>query len=276
MNSENMAAFIRERRKSKNMTQRELAERLNITDKAVSKWERGLSYPDISILSSLADILGVSVSELLNGERSAESSPELEIVETTLRYANKVTSNKRKSVDLIAKMTITVICLISILVCMICDVAVSGHLAWSPYPVASMIFVWLIITPLFHFKRNKVRKALFSLSIFIIPFLFALNQIMGGTKLLLPLGIPLSLIVVCYIWVIYLLFTTEKMTRWTLASISIVTGIPLGITIDSVISKFVNQPIMDVWDLLSYGTLVIAAMITFFIGRKGKQLEPRT
>ncbi|WP_049660428.1 helix-turn-helix domain-containing protein [Bacillus sp. FJAT-27231] len=276
MNSESMAAFIRELRKSKNMTQKELAERLNITDKAVSKWERGLSYPDISILSSLADILGVSVSELLNGERSAESSPELEIVETTLRYANKVTSNKRKSVDLIAKMTITVICLLSILVCMICDVAVSGHLTWSRYPVASMIFVWLIIVPLFHFKRNKVRKALFSLSIFITPFLFALNQIMGGTKLLLPLGIPLSLIVVCYIWGIYLLFTTEKMTRWTLASISIVTGIPLGITIDSVISKFVNQPIMDVWDLLSYGMLVIAAMITFFIGRKGKQLEPRT
>lgn len=51
------------------MTQRELAEQLRIIDKAVSKWERGLSCPDISLLTSLAGILGVATSELLNGQK---------------------------------------------------------------------------------------------------------------------------------------------------------------------------------------------------------------
>lgn len=50
------------------MTQNELAEKMNVTDKAVSKWERNLSCPDVNTISKLADILGVSVEELLNSK----------------------------------------------------------------------------------------------------------------------------------------------------------------------------------------------------------------
>ena len=55
-------------RKEKGMTQNELAEKMNVTDKAVSKWERNLSCPDVNTISKLADILGVSVEELLNSK----------------------------------------------------------------------------------------------------------------------------------------------------------------------------------------------------------------
>ena len=56
-------------RKEKGMTQNELAEKMNVTDKAVSKWERDLSCPDINTISKLADILGVSVEELLKAKK---------------------------------------------------------------------------------------------------------------------------------------------------------------------------------------------------------------
>ena len=56
-------------RKEKGLTQVQLAEKLNITDKAVSKWERGLTMPDSSIMLELCDILCISVNELLNGEK---------------------------------------------------------------------------------------------------------------------------------------------------------------------------------------------------------------
>ena len=52
-------------RKSKDMTQRDLAARLNVTDKAVSKWERGLSCPDVSLLLPISQVLNTTVSELL-------------------------------------------------------------------------------------------------------------------------------------------------------------------------------------------------------------------
>ena len=61
--------FIAECRKQKQLTQLQLADKLGITDKAISKWERGIAMPDTSIMLELYDILCISVNELLNGER---------------------------------------------------------------------------------------------------------------------------------------------------------------------------------------------------------------
>ena len=61
--------FIAECRKQKNLTQMQLSEKLGITDKAISKWERGIAMPDSSIMLELCDILGISVNELLSGEK---------------------------------------------------------------------------------------------------------------------------------------------------------------------------------------------------------------
>ena len=61
--------FIAECRKKANLTQMQLAEKLGITDKAVSKWERGVAMPDTSIMLELCNILGISVNELLSGEK---------------------------------------------------------------------------------------------------------------------------------------------------------------------------------------------------------------
>ena len=60
--------FITECRKQKQLTQLQLADKLGITDKAISKWERGIAMPDTSIMLELCDILCISVNELLNGE----------------------------------------------------------------------------------------------------------------------------------------------------------------------------------------------------------------
>ena len=65
MNQSTLGSFIRSLRIQNNMTQARLAELLHVTDKAVSKWERDLSYPDISLFPDLADVMGVTVSDLL-------------------------------------------------------------------------------------------------------------------------------------------------------------------------------------------------------------------
>ena len=68
MDQMKIGKFIAECRKQKNLTQMQLAEKLNITDKAISKWERGLSLPDSSIMLELCGILGITVNDLLSGE----------------------------------------------------------------------------------------------------------------------------------------------------------------------------------------------------------------
>ena len=69
MNLIKIGKFIASCRKNKNLTQEELAEKLYITDRAVSKWERGLSLPDAGIMLELCSILEINVNELLSGEK---------------------------------------------------------------------------------------------------------------------------------------------------------------------------------------------------------------
>ena len=69
MNQIKIGRFIAECRKKANLTQMQLAEKLGITDKAISKWERGIAMPDTSIMLELCDILSISVNELLSGEK---------------------------------------------------------------------------------------------------------------------------------------------------------------------------------------------------------------
>ena len=72
MDAKKTGKFIAEKRKERNMSQRELAQYLNITDKAISKWERGLSFPDITILIPLSEVLNVSIYDLLTGGSNNE------------------------------------------------------------------------------------------------------------------------------------------------------------------------------------------------------------
>ncbi len=69
MNQLKIGKFIADCRKQKKLTQMQLSEKLGITDKAVSKWERGIAMPDTSIMLELCAILGISVNELLSGEK---------------------------------------------------------------------------------------------------------------------------------------------------------------------------------------------------------------
>ena len=69
MNQIKIGEFISLQRKKNNLTQAALAEKLGITDRAVSKWERGKGLPDVSIMLDLCDIFGITVNELLSGEK---------------------------------------------------------------------------------------------------------------------------------------------------------------------------------------------------------------
>lgn len=66
--------FIHEMRKEQSLTQRELAEKLNISDKTVSKWETGNGLPEVALMLPLCELLHISVNELLSGQRLDENN----------------------------------------------------------------------------------------------------------------------------------------------------------------------------------------------------------
>lgn len=77
MDAVKTGTLIAETRKERNLTQKNLAQSLHVSVQAVSKWERGLNFPDIALLEPLAELLGLTVSELLSGERNAPAGEEL-------------------------------------------------------------------------------------------------------------------------------------------------------------------------------------------------------
>lgn len=75
MDAKELGKFITALRKENKITQMELAKRLHVTDKAVSRWERGLGFPDINTLEPLADALGISLVELMQSKRNDSNEP---------------------------------------------------------------------------------------------------------------------------------------------------------------------------------------------------------
>ena len=105
--------FIATRRKEANLTQLQLSEKLNVTDRAVSKWETGKAMPDSSIMLELCDILGITVNDLLSGEVVTMENYNKELENNLLEMAKqKEQSDKRL---LFIEIVIGVLCVINLI-----------------------------------------------------------------------------------------------------------------------------------------------------------------
>lgn len=107
MNQEKSGKFIAKLRKEKNMTQEQLAEKMGVSINAVSKWERGLSFPDVSLYKKLCKELGINIEELINGEKDNSDEAKEKAIISTINETNKIKKNSKKM--LIALCTIFVI-----------------------------------------------------------------------------------------------------------------------------------------------------------------------
>ena len=106
--------IISDARKKLKMTQKDLADKLYVSDKAVSKWERGLCFPDISVLIPLTEILNISLYDLLRGEKVNNKEVE-ETIKNTINYSNNEIKRNKKKHIIISSIVISIIVLISII-----------------------------------------------------------------------------------------------------------------------------------------------------------------
>ncbi|MBO4347793.1 MAG: helix-turn-helix transcriptional regulator, partial [Lachnospiraceae bacterium] len=89
MDQKKIGTFLKELRKEKGITQEELAEHLNVSNRSVSRWETGSNMPDISLLTDIADFYDVDVREIIEGERKNNMNEELrEVADKMADYAH--------------------------------------------------------------------------------------------------------------------------------------------------------------------------------------------
>lgn len=106
--------IISDARKKLKMTQKDLADKLFVSDKAVSKWERGLCFPDISVLIPLTETLNISLYDLLRGEKVNKEEVE-ETLKNTINYSNNELKRKKKKYIIISSISIFIVVVISII-----------------------------------------------------------------------------------------------------------------------------------------------------------------
>lgn len=269
MNNEKMGKFICDMRKSQKLTQKDLAEKLKITDKAVSKWERGISCPDISLLVPLAQALGVTTSELLNGEKGVQPEKTKDaIVEETLLYSSKSTTQKLERVKNIAFSLLSSAIILTAVICMICDFCIAGRLNWSLIVLASLLFSWLLLLPLLKARGRIIVKFLALLSVAVFPYLFILSRLVEA-PMLFRMGACISLISLIGIWCIYASFVKISSRKIRAAGIVLLIIIPMMWGINSSVAYFLRRPLdssTKFVDSLMTVLLIISAGICFWKG----------
>lgn len=276
MNYEKMGQFISELRKSHQMTQKDLAEKLHISDKAISKWERGLSCPDISLLMPLSDIFGITTTELLNGEKADTGTMNTEeSVVNVLQYADQTIKIKTISIQNIFAVVFSVTMLIGIIVCTICNIAISGAFTWSLIPISSILFTWILFYPVIKYGKRGIIVFLLALSILIIPFLAVLSSVLSANgyivntdNLIMAIGIRVSAISIVYLWVIFGLTKLFKPRLLILIAVSLLISIPVSFLINVTLAATIDgNSLFNVWDAMSYSIIIVVAIVLFIINK---------
>lgn len=262
MNQIDTGRFIASCRKEKGLTQAQLAEKLNITDRAVSKWETGKCMPDSSIMLELCNILDITVNELLSGERIEMNDYEEKVNENLIEFKKKDENNMNKNAIISTIYTITMV--IGILVCCICDIAVSGTLTWSFIVFSCILVTWIASFPVILLGKKGVLVAMIAISILIVPFMYVLSILIKVNEVF-RIGTIISIISLVFLWMVYVLYYRLKERKLLATGITFLFAIPFTILINSTLSKMIGEPVIDIWDILSVFILLIVAA-AFIIG----------
>ena len=140
----NFGTFLKKRRQEKNLTQKELAGLLYVTESAVSKWEKDVAHPDISLLPKLAEILGVSEHELITASIDKNSREE------------KVQAKKWRTLSLSWSLFFYISYALAIIPCFICDLAINQSLTWFWIVLSALLLAFTFTNLPKHIKKHKL------------------------------------------------------------------------------------------------------------------------
>ena len=184
--------YIIKRRKELGLTQKELANKLFVTESAVSKWERGLSYPDITLIRELCNILSISEHELLTAGEDVETKNTKKLAK---RYINIVKYLRNVQIFLYG---------LTLLVCFICNLAVQQELSWFFIVLISvMTSMSLTLLPII-VTKNKGLATLGAFTGSVSLLLLTCNIYTGGNWFLLALaGVIFGLLLLFLPYILY-------------------------------------------------------------------------
>lgn len=176
MNQERIGKFIATCRKEKKITQVELSEQLGVTDRSISNWENGKNMPDLSLFKPLCEILGITINELLSGERLAKEKYQEKFEENIVNTIDYSTKKLNKYSQVIALIIIVFGLFISLSAIMIFPSESSWGSIYSVFGVIIfMLGVFKISNTLKIYKRILIMILVFTSAMAILLFTDYIN-----------------------------------------------------------------------------------------------------
>ncbi len=177
MDANKFGCFVAERRKELKMTQKDLAAKIQVTDKAVSKWERGLGFPDINTIEYLADALNVSIIELMKSERETENvAIDKSVVVDVLDMAEKEVQKKQNRILMILVVTTFLCALVEMLQSIDWNARELAMSFTIPYTAIIPGFVTIIVSIIYKLKGEKTDNFIaVGICMMIIPIILAMG-----------------------------------------------------------------------------------------------------
>lgn len=259
MNQIEIGSFIAKCRKEKKLTQAQLAVKLNITDRAVSKWECGRCLPDSAIMLELCEILGITVNELLSGEKIRMEDYQKMADENLIALKKKDENNLTK--NMIISILFSATLFVGIIVCLICNVAVSGSFTWSLISTGSIVFAWAICFPTILLGKKGGIASLLALSIFTIPFLWLMSMLLKVKEVFSIHIVCIAVVSIVFLWIAFVIF--HRTRKLVALGLTFLLCIPLSVVVNMIVSKMINKPAFDMWDFISVFALLAAAFSCF-------------
>lgn len=252
---EQIGDLIIELRREKKMTQKQLAEHLHISDRTVSKWERNIGYPDISLLQPLAEVLDIDVDILLSGKRENKQQEQ----KNSSYLLSYVSERMRKNTHILMGV-LGLIGMFAILICLLCDYANASSFSWSLIVAISILYAIAILACFLFTKKEKIIKGTMAVTIGIFPFLWSISMVLQQDWFLYP-ALPIVLLCIGYTWAMVLLFRFWEGNILYKIAILIAFAPVLSIMINGILeaihalhwlSLFVNECIALLFFLLGY------------------------
>lgn len=267
MDSKKIGSFIAELRKEKGMTQQELGDMLNVTNKAVSKWETGAGYPEITMIHDLAELLGITPTELLNGERDTLALPRenegCAMISQPVKEKKTVSRFKGTSISLFILSTIFIL---ASFICLLCDFILNKAFGWSLYPVGAMAVVWFTILAIMKVKKHKLEAIIVVFASTLTLYLFLIEHLVPIKGWVIPLAMPIAMSSIFAAYVVAALFIYTKINRLYVSAIIVALfGIIVNLVVQKAVFNFVGNSDF-IYSFIVVLSSVIASIILVAIG----------
>ena len=265
MNNQKFGVIIAKARKDKDMTQKALAEILRVTDKAVSKWERGKGYPEITLIPALSKALDIPAKDLLcddaenNSEAENAAAPDdlsEKLVTGVIEYSGKIT---RQKLSRIVFPILAAALALPAFICLLVNYCIDQAFTWSIYPLASLLLCFIVLIPIFFLKKHRTLAAHGVLLIALIPYLFIIERMVKAGSWVIPLALPVAVLSIFVSAIIVWLMLYTRINRLIVMALSfLLAGVCANLAINEIVVEFVGKRTSNISVIIT--TLCFAAV----------------